>query len=98
MEKHIERSQWFDSKCRVMNEEKNQAYHKMQTRRTRANVENYRIMRREERQILRRKKREFIREQYKNIEKLNKEHKYRRFYREVNLNKRDYTPQEPKCA
>lgn len=47
-EKPTERKQWFDSECSLVNERKNQAYQKMQTRRTRSNVENYKERRREE--------------------------------------------------
>ncbi|XP_072398042.1 uncharacterized protein [Diabrotica undecimpunctata] len=90
-----QRNNWFDEECQRVTKEKNDAYLKMINRRTRSNVEEYRIKRREEKQKHKQKKRQQINKEFEEMENLNREHEYRKFYKQVNIKKSFQATSEP---
>ncbi|XP_072389409.1 uncharacterized protein [Diabrotica undecimpunctata] len=75
-----QRNNWFDKECQRVTKEKIDAYLKMINRRTRSNVEEYRVKRREEKQKHKQKKQQQINKEFEEMENLNREHEYRKFY------------------
>lgn len=81
-EENAGRNDWFDDECSEVTKEKNVAYAKMQTQRTKVTVKKYQAKRRVEKRIHKSKK-AYYNKELQNIQKLNKENEYRKFYKKV---------------
>lgn len=96
-ERGTTRNHWFDEECAEVTERENEAYRKMQTRRTRLAVEEYQERRREEKRIHKAKKREYLNRELQEIENLNREQEFRQFYKKSNFTRKSYKPQTTQC-
>lgn len=93
------RSGWFDDECRLVTERKNAAYRTMQQRhRTRACVEEYKRLRREEKRVHKRKKREWEEERICELQENRVRYgPSRKFYQSVAGIRRGYKPAVTCC-
>uniref|UniRef100_T1HQJ7 Uncharacterized protein n=1 Tax=Rhodnius prolixus TaxID=13249 RepID=T1HQJ7_RHOPR len=92
------KAHWFNEECRSATDKKNEAYRKMiQRTRTRALVEGYRRLRREEKRIHQRTKRAWENKKLETIENLRFDNQVRKFYREVNNGRKSFKPRLSAC-
>ncbi|XP_071652374.1 uncharacterized protein [Temnothorax longispinosus] len=91
------KAEWFDDDCRTATNIKNDAYKKLQHRRTRANVERYRDLRRDEKRIHRMKKRIFENQRMEELEQLRDQNETRKFYHSVNAQRKTFQPRVTMC-
>ena len=88
---------WFDNDCAKATEEKNEARVKKLTVNTRLAVEHYKTKRREEKRLHRRKKREFQNRTLSELERLRNVNDTRKFYKELNNQRRGFNPRINMC-
>ena len=87
------RPSWFDEKCRMATNEKNEAYKLMLAKKgTRAITEIYRNKRRDEKRIHQKKKRVWEKERIQEIETFRGQNEIRKFFRRVNEDRRGFKP------
>jgi arylamine N-acetyltransferase len=84
---------WFDGEWQAAIEDKNKAYGRMQQGYgTRSLIEKYKDKRRKEKTIHRRKRKEWINMELENMELLQKQHECRKFYKEINMARKQVKP------
>lgn len=88
---------WFDADCADVTARKNAARIEKLTRKTRAATERYKQLRREEKRIHRRKKREFQSRTLLELERLHGANESRKFYKNINNQRRGFNPQLNMC-
>lgn len=88
---------WFDTECAEITAKKNQARVKMLKHNTRANSQSYRDLRRSEKRLHRRKKREFQDRTLLELERLNSINESRKFYKNINDQRRGFSARLNMC-
>jgi len=89
---------WFVAECQVATEGKNKACRKVQQRYgTRSLIEEYKEKRRKEKSIHKRKKKEWMNQELENMELLRKQHECKKFYKEINMARKQFKPRVNIC-
>ena len=89
---------WFDNECQAATENKNKARRNMQQGYgTRSLIEDYKENRRKEKTIHERKKKEWMKVELENLELLRKQHECRKFYKAINVARKQFKPRVPIC-
>ena len=89
---------WFDEDCETVTIEKNKAYLNMiQKGNTRGNAEMYKNKRKEEKKIHKKKKREYENKRLAELEEFRNTNEVRRFYRNVNSDRKCFKPHTNMC-
>ncbi|XP_055714419.1 uncharacterized protein LOC129808671 [Phlebotomus papatasi] len=93
-----DRNDWFDDECKLATEHKNEAYRAMlSSQKTRARVESYRELRKQEKKLHRRKKKAWEEQLVSVVEEYRAQpHQARKFYQQVRGMK-PYTPRTSYC-
>lgn len=92
------RNTWFDSDCKKITTEKNEAYLKMQQKHgVRNAVLVYKEKRRAEKKLHRKKKREWEKRKLEELVNLHSTQETRKFYKEVNESRRGFKPRVTMC-
>ena len=94
----VNKGTWFDAECHVAKEDKNKAYRKMQQGYgTRSLIEEYKEKRRKEKTIHKRNKKKWMNMELENMELLRKQHECRKFYKEINIARKQFKPRVSIC-
>lgn len=88
---------WFDAECAEITAKKNQARVKMLKHNTRSNKQSYKDLRRKEKRVHRRKKREFQDRTLLELERLNSINESRKFYKNINDQRRGFSARLNMC-
>lgn len=93
-----QRNGWFDAECQEATDQKNKAYLNLQQGKiTRTKTEKYKDLRRAEKRLHKKKKKSFLKKQFEELEQLRFGNDTKKFYSQVNADRKGFIPQTNLC-